>query len=179
MDLKELIGQHGNSVALVYKKMGVSDEVTPESILNYASKYGQKFINAVAKQAEADEVAYLNFSGDATSLLPPGFSEAVKKRAEKVTLGNVTVKSRPKKKTGEKIKNTLNDALDLFVKGAGAIATIKGNKGTGADNPGGGIYSPVDTGTPEPKKKINYWLIAGIIIIIVLILVLVFKKKSK
>lgn len=183
MDIKELIGQHGKSVALVFKKMGIKAAVTPANVMLMTGLYKDRFIDAVVEQVDQDEHLYSGWGEDGFT---PGLADAIKIRQQQVTGGfnapktlpNVTVTAK-KKKSGA-VKNTLMDLVSVFATGYGAYKNARATantSNTGSDPiiTGDGSYPP----PAEPKKKPNVWLIGGIVVIVALILVIVFSSKKK
>ena len=174
MDINEIIRQHGNSVAVVFKKRGISAPVTAGNLMLQTILNKEDFINQLASQVEADH-AYTGADGDFLSGLAKSLSLA-RNTDEKVfneqqNLPGVTVTAKSK---SSKLKNTLSDLLSVVGGGFGAYISGRNNQST-STNPFvlGEGYTP-----PPEKKKPNYLLIGGIVLFVVLVAAVILKKSN-
>lgn len=171
MDINEIIRQHGNSVAVVFKKRGISAPVTAGNLMLQTILNKEDFIDQLAGQVEADH-AYTGADGDFLSGLAKSLSLAKGKVFnEEQNLPGVTVTAKSK---SSKLKNTLSDLLSVVGGGFGAYIAGRKNQST-STNPFvlGEGYTP----TPE-KKKPNYLLIGGIVLFVVLVAAVILKKSN-
>jgi len=162
VDLKKIVGQHKSSVALVFKRMGLTSPVTTKDVLLATVLYGDRFVNDLEAQILADS-GYTGFLG-------PLNDEPTGTMAQVKTLPTVTVKAQQK---AAKVTNTLKDILSVVATGIGAYSAAKktGSTPTPSNN-----YTPRND---EPKKKSNTaFLIASLVLIVVLAL-LVFNNQNK
>lgn len=182
MDVKELIGQHKESVALVFKQLGINAPVTPKEVIHATLIYQGRFIDALADRIAIDNQEYTGF--DFTT--PGNFnSDALLKKigapqsgtatvfpangtqfGQTQTLPSVTVKSKAAKKT-------LWDILDTVAGAAGSYFKAKGGNNTTAIT-----YASPNDDTPKKTDKNKYFLIGGIVLVVLLVALVVSKKNK-
>jgi hypothetical protein len=160
VDISQIIAQHGKSVALVFRNMGIRAEVTNKDLMLALVMYKEPLMDAIAAQVAID-TNYTNLEGD----------EPIGQMAQVKTLANVTVTA---KKKSTKVKDTLMGIFTTLVTGAGAYVGAK-NKAQ-ATSYNNNIAAPVaDT---EKEKKHKYFLIGGIAVIVLLVIVLLTQKNK-
>jgi hypothetical protein len=160
VDINQLIAQHGKSVALVFKNMGIGAEVANKDLMLALVMYKEPLMDAIAAQVAID-TNYTNLGGD----------EPIGQMAQVKTLGNVTVAA---KKKSTKVKDTLMGIFTTLVTGAGAYVGAKNKaQATTYSN----TIAPAVV-TPEKEKKQKYFLIGGIAVIVVLVIVLLTQKNK-
>lgn len=179
MDIKQITGQHGKTVALVFNKMGIKLKPTPANVVLVTTLYKDQFIDALADAVDQETTHFGGmFSGVAKAVenatKNPQFNEMQ-------TLGNVTVQAsynNKKQAKGEKIKNTLRDVLGLVLTGYGTYKAAKANGQSSAPSVATNPYIPAPLPEEKPKKKFNPWIIGIIAIVVLLIIVFATKKKA-
>jgi hypothetical protein len=166
MDIKEIIGQHSQSVALVFKNLGIKAPVTTKEILFATLVYQDRFIDALVQQIAIDNNEYTGYS-DGTEIpviFPTGtkFPKQGNKFGQTQTLPDVVVKSKAAKKSLWDILGSVADNAAKII-----TATKSGNQP---------VYIPTEQTTPRSNNGINagaqkWWLIGGIGLLVVLIIV--------
>lgn len=179
MNIKQITGQHGKTVALVFNKMGLKLQPTPANVVLATTLYKDQFIDTLADAVDQETT---NFGGTFSGIAQ-AVANATKNPAqfnEMQTLGNVTVQASYNKKTkGEKIKNTLRDVLGLVLTGYGTYKSAKANGQSQEPSLATNPYIPAPLPAEEkPKKKFNPWIIGIIAIVVLLIIVFATKKKA-
>lgn len=172
MDLQNIIRQHGKSVAVVFKRMGINAPITAKDVMLVTLLHGDSFVNELEKQVENDS-AYVGFD----SFYIPGLEQAIaagkaNQFNQVQTLPDVRITAKAK---SSKVKNTLNDLIQLVAGGLGTYSAAKNaNNNTGASN----NYQLRPDATPITKNKNKMLLIGGIVLIVILGIVVLTRKNK-
>jgi hypothetical protein len=186
MDIKELVGQHKKSVALVFKRLGINAPVTQKEVVYATLVYQGDFIDAVENQIAADLGEYANYTGDnlpqftftpkssvGAMMTQIGVQQPINtfpangtQFGQTQTLPTVAVKSKAAKKS-------LWDILDTV---AGAAGKFIAAKNAGKSQP-----SNVEPASPEDaaKKNKTTYMIIGVAVLLLVLLLIFFLTKGK
>lgn len=180
MDLQNIIRQHGNSVAVVFKNNGIKSPVNTESLMLHTLLKGDEFIEQVGDQVERD-ASYTGFGGAGLGNDPGGvfISLPAGNGIDSVkTLEPVTVTASKKKKAID-VKNVLSDFAGILGTYLGAKQAAKTGSAPSTATPTYVMQSgsnAADAGAPA-KIKPNYILIAAVVLIVALIIAVAAKKN--
>ncbi|GEM_PF-5952044 len=184
MELNELIRQHGQSVAFVFKKMGIASPVTTKDVTLIALLYGDVFINALQHQISIDENGYSGF-GDGPS--PDGSAGAgggsssdynwidYSSAADEQQYAPAVTKPVTVTPTAKKATSGLLNILSTVAQGLGAYA---GSRSAAIQKNQASIYGDAALLAPQPAKP-NSFLIMALVLIAVLVVVLMASKHKK
>lgn len=173
MDVKQIAGQHGKSVALVFKRLGISAPVTPKEIVYATLVYQGDFINPLVEQIAKDNRESTGFDDSEpaphTEIVNPTgaqFPEQGKGFGQTQTMQGVSVASKSKA-----AKKSLWDILGTVAEAAGKFVAAKNSQGQT-------VYvqqpSAPDTGKKPGNKMLIY---GGIALAVVLVAILLIKRK--
>lgn len=182
MDIRELIGQHGKSVALVFKNLGIKGPVNSKEVLLATLLHQGVFIDALEKQIEADS-KYTSLEGSGTfnsaALLakigagpapaPVYYPPVGNSFGQTQTMQPVTVTSSKAKAA----KKSLWEILGTVAEAAGKFISAK--NGTGQT-----VYVPQAPPAADDTKKTDknkMFLIGGIGLVVVLLVIFLTQKK--
>lgn len=171
MDIKQIIQQHGKSVAVVFSRYGINADVTERDLLLAIVMYKQPLIEAIAAQIETDESGFTGYEG---FILPQKTMDIIKRTQDYSngqhikTLPTVTVTG---KKKSKHVKDKLLGILGTLVNGAGAYLGSKPGRGNNQAS------TPAQAPNELPKKH-KYILIGGIVLIVVLAIVVLTSKNK-
>lgn len=190
MDVKQIAGQHKQSVALVFNQLGINAPVTAKEIIYATLMYQDEFIEPLARLIAAEEesnwtgnngsawgddimvkigakpaLPAISQAGSSTGIVfppnGPGFGQTQ-------TMQGVTVTSKAKA-----AKKSLWDILGSVAEAAGKFIAAKNSKGET-------VYvqqQPApDTGKNTDKNK---WLLYGGIALVVILIIAVIVKNKK
>jgi hypothetical protein len=169
MDIKELIGQHNKSVALVFKQLGINAPVTEREIIFATLVYQDIFINAIAEQLNAesyfdgnDLLRKIGAAPGGTAYPPNGTAFGQTQSLTPIVVSN---KKNKWLQTAKEILSTVADS-------ASKIISAKNSKGET-------VYVTQPSNTGKNADNNNKWLMYGGIALLVLLIIAVIVKNNK